>query len=217
MDMAGEYRIKAPRQTVWEGLNDPEILKQSIPGCEELTKTADDELEAKVRAKIGPVSAKFAGKVTLSNINAPESYTIAGEGRGGAAGFAKGSADVHLTEEGDETLLKYDAKADVGGKLAQIGSRLVQGSAKKMADDFFTRFSAIVSGEEITSKTNENAGSSPPHIEPASGNSQPTVSQPAMAASNSAAETSDFMDWGRNPLLWIAAIVVVGIILALIV
>ncbi|MEO1017531.1 MAG: carbon monoxide dehydrogenase subunit G, partial [Pseudomonadota bacterium] len=100
MDMAGEYRIKAPRQKVWEGLNDPEVLKEAIPGCEELNKIGDDELEAKVRAKIGPVNAKFAGKVTLSNINAPESYTISGEGRGGAAGFAKGGANVQLEEEG---------------------------------------------------------------------------------------------------------------------
>jgi uncharacterized protein len=144
MDMSGEYRIPAPRQRVWEALNDPEILKASIPGCEELNKLSDRDLEARVRAKVGPVSAAFNGKVTLSDLNPPASYRIAGEGKGGAAGFAKGGADVALTEDGAGTILRYNAKADVGGKLAQIGSRLVQGTARKMADDFFGRFSAIV-------------------------------------------------------------------------
>lgn len=149
MDMTGEYRIPAPRQRVWEALNDPAVLKASIPGCDSLEKVSDTELTAKVRAKVGPVSAAFAGKVTLGDLNPPESYTISGEGSGGVAGFAKGGANVHLTEDGaDATVLRYDAKADVGGKLAQIGSRLVQGTAKKMADDFFGRFSKIV-GEGV--------------------------------------------------------------------
>ena len=141
MDMTGEYRIPAPRQRVWEALNDPEILKAAIPGCEELTKVGDNELEARVRAKVGPVSATFTGKVTLSDLNPPESYKISGEGKGGAAGFAKGGAEVKLAEDGADTILRYSAKADVGGKLAQIGSRLIQGTAKKMADDFFGKFS----------------------------------------------------------------------------
>ncbi len=150
MDMTGEYRIPAPRQRVWEALNDPAILKQAIPGCETLDKVSDTELEATVRAKVGPVSARFQGKVTLGDLNPPESYTISGEGKGGAAGFAKGGATVRLTEEeGGITLLRYEAKADVGGKLAQIGSRLVQGTSKKMADDFFGRFSEIVGGAAI--------------------------------------------------------------------
>lgn len=144
MDMSGEYRIPAPRDKVWQALNDPEILKQAIPGCEELIKTSDTDLEAKVTAKVGPVKAKFGGKVRLENINAPESYSIVGEGKGGAAGFAKGGADVHLAEDGSDTILTYSAKAEVGGKLAQIGSRLVQGAAKKTADDFFGKFSQIV-------------------------------------------------------------------------
>ena len=147
MDMTGEYRIPASRDRVWAALNDPDVLKQAIPGCEELKRVSDDELEATVRAKIGPVSARFAGKVTLSDLNPPESYRISGEGKGGAAGFAKGGANVNLEDEGESTLLRYTAQAEVGGKLAQIGSRLVQGSAKKMADDFFGRFAAIVSGE----------------------------------------------------------------------
>ena len=144
MDMTGEYRIPAPRQRVWEALNDPEVLRQAIPGCEQLDKVSDTELTARVKAKVGPVSATFNGKVTLGDLNPPESYTISGEGSGGMAGFAKGGANVHLTDEGTDTLLRYDAKADVGGKLAQIGSRLIQGTAKKMADDFFGRFSRIV-------------------------------------------------------------------------
>jgi carbon monoxide dehydrogenase subunit G len=144
MDMTGEYRIPAPRQRVWEALNDPAILKAAIPGCEELNKVGDNELEARVKAKVGPVSATFTGKVTLNDLNPPESYRIAGEGKGGAAGYAKGGAEVNLAEDGADTILRYSAKADVGGKLAQIGSRLIQGTAKKMADDFFGKFSAIV-------------------------------------------------------------------------
>ncbi|MDX1710616.1 MAG: carbon monoxide dehydrogenase subunit G [Rhodovibrionaceae bacterium] len=144
MELKGEYRIKAPRQKVWDALNDPDVLRQSIPGCEELEQTADNEFTAKVKAKVGPVNSKFGGKVTLSDINAPESYKISGEGSGGAAGFAKGSADVHLAEEGDATVLTYNADAQVGGKLAQIGSRLVQGTARKMADQFFGNFAQQV-------------------------------------------------------------------------
>lgn len=144
MEMSGEYRIAAPREQVWAALNDPEVLKQAIPGCQELEKTSDTEFTAKVKAKVGPVSATFSGKVSLSDIKAPESYTIAGEGQGGAAGFAKGSAEVRLTEDGSDTVLNYDAKAQVGGKLAQIGSRLIGGTAQKIADQFFSGFSEIV-------------------------------------------------------------------------
>lgn len=141
MDMTGEYRIAASRERVWEGLNDPETLRASIPGCESLEKTGDNAFSAKVVAKVGPVKAKFGGDVTLSNINPPESYTISGEGKGGAAGFAKGGADVKLAEDGEGgTILTYSAKADVGGKLAQLGSRLIDGTSKKMADEFFTNF-----------------------------------------------------------------------------
>ena len=144
MDLTGEYRIPAPRAKVWEGLNDPAILKQCIDGCEELNKEGDNAFTAKVTAKVGPVKAKFSGKVTLENIDAPNGYTIRGEGQGGVAGFAKGSADVKLTEDGAETVLNYAARAEVGGKLASVGSRLVEGVAKKTADDFFGKFSRIV-------------------------------------------------------------------------
>jgi carbon monoxide dehydrogenase subunit G len=145
MDMTGERRIPAPRQRVWEGLNDPEILKQSIPGCETIEKVSDTEFTAKVTARVGPVKASFAGKVTLSDLDPPAGYTISGEGTGGVAGFAKGGAKVSLEEEGGETVLRYEVQAQVGGKLAQIGSRLIDGTARKMADDFFNRFAAAMS------------------------------------------------------------------------
>ncbi|MBC7280974.1 carbon monoxide dehydrogenase subunit G [Hoeflea sp.] len=145
MEMNGEERIAAPRQLVWEALNDPEVLRECIPGCQELEKTSDTELAAVVKVKIGPVSATFKGEVTLENINAPQSYTISGEGKGGIAGFAKGGADVKLVEDGAETVLTYDVKAQVGGKIAQLGSRLIDSSSKKLAGQFFTRFNEVVS------------------------------------------------------------------------
>lgn len=145
MEMHGEERIAAPRQMVWEALNDPDVLRACIPGCQSLEKASDTEMSAVVKIKIGPVSAKFSGEVTLENINAPESYTIVGEGKGGIAGFAKGGADVKLTEDGAETILNYDVKAQVGGKLAQLGSRLIDSTSKKLAGQFFTKFNEVVS------------------------------------------------------------------------
>jgi carbon monoxide dehydrogenase subunit G len=150
MEMTGERRIPAPRQLVWERLNDPETLKQCIPGCESVDKTSDTEFTAKVRAKVGPVSARFSGKVTLSDLDPPAGYTISGEGTGGVAGFAKGGAKVSLEEDGSETVMRYTVQAQVGGKLAQIGSRLVDGTARKLADDFFTRFVNEVSPAAAT-------------------------------------------------------------------
>ncbi len=144
MEMSGQHRIEAPRQAVWEALNDPEILKQAIPGCEEIEKTSDTEFNAKVKAKVGPVSAKFAGAVTLSDLDPPNGYTISGQGKGGAAGFAKGGAKVRLEEDGAATILHYEVQAQVGGKLAQIGARLIDSTAKKMAGDFFGKFSDVV-------------------------------------------------------------------------
>lgn len=144
MEMTGEHRIAAPRSVVWDGLNDPEVLRRSIPGCDSLEKTSPTEMTATVTAKVGPVKASFGGQVTLSNLNPPESYTISGEGKGGAAGFAKGGADVRLVEDGDGTILHYSVKANIGGKLAQLGARLIDGTARKMADDFFVRFATEV-------------------------------------------------------------------------
>jgi carbon monoxide dehydrogenase subunit G len=146
MQMTGEFRIAAPREAVWAALNDPEVLKQAIPGCQELEKVSDTELAAKVRAKVGPVSAAFTGNVTLSDLDPPRGYSISGEGKGGAAGFARGGAKVSLEEDGAATILRYEVEARVGGKLAQIGSRLIDSTAKKMADDFFSAFSEAVAG-----------------------------------------------------------------------
>ncbi|MGH6621450.1 MAG: SRPBCC family protein [Alphaproteobacteria bacterium] len=147
MDMTGEYRIPAPREAVWKALNDPDVLKQCIPGCEELEKKSDTEFAAKVTAKVGPVKAKFGGNVTMSDLDPPNGYTISGEGSGGAAGFAKGGAKVALADDGGATVLSYTVNATVGGKLAQIGSRLIDSTAKKMANDFFGKFAEIVGGD----------------------------------------------------------------------
>jgi uncharacterized protein len=146
MEMTGEFSIPAPRERVWQALNDPEILKQAIPGCQSIEKVSDTEFTAKVRAKVGPVSASFGGKVNLSDLDPPKAYTISGEGNGGVAGSAKGSARVRLDEDGGETtVLHYEVQAHVGGKLAQIGSRLIDATSRKMAEDFFGRFVAAVS------------------------------------------------------------------------
>lgn len=142
MDMTGEHRIAAPRDEVWRALNDADVLRECIPGCTELEKSSDTELSAIVVQKIGPVKAKFAGEVELTNINAPESYTIRGEGTGGVAGFAKGGADVTLTEDAGETILTYTVHATVGGKLARLGSRLIDSTARKLAAQFFENFQA---------------------------------------------------------------------------
>jgi uncharacterized protein len=145
MDMSGSQRIEAPREKVWEALNDPEILKQCIPGCQEIVKESPTDMTAKAVLKIGPVKASFAGKVTWSDLDPPNGYTIAGEGQGGVAGFAKGSAKVRLDPEGEgATVLSYDVKADVGGKIAQLGARLIDGTAKKLAAEFFEKFGRVV-------------------------------------------------------------------------
>ncbi len=144
MDMTGERRIPASRQLVWQALNDPEVLKSSIPGCESMEKLSDSELKATAAVKIGPIAARFTGKVNLLDLDPPNSYRIDGEGQGGVAGFAKGGAVVRLVDDGADTLLTYDVKAQVGGKIAQLGARLIDATAKQMADAFFNNFSAAV-------------------------------------------------------------------------
>lgn len=141
MEIKGEYQINSSREAVYSALNDPEMLKKCIPGCESLEKISDTELKAKVMAAIGPVRARFDTRLTLENLNPPESYTLAGESKAGMAGFGRGSADVRLEENDGGTLLTYNADFKVGGKLAQVGSRLVMGATKKTADDFFGTFS----------------------------------------------------------------------------
>ncbi len=144
MDMTGEERIAAGRAKVWAALNDPEVLKQCIPGCESLEKLSDTDMAAVVKLQIGPVRAAFQGKVKLSDLDPPNGYRISGEGQGGVAGYAKGGAVVRLIEDGTHTLLKYECKADVGGKLAQLGGRLIDSTARKLAGEFFQKFGALV-------------------------------------------------------------------------
>lgn len=156
MELTGTRVIKASRETVWEALNNPETLKASIPGCTALTGSPEEGFEATVTQKVGPVKATFKGVVALSNINAPESYTISGEGKGGAAGFAKGGADVSLATVDGGTELSYSVEAKVGGKIAQLGSRLIDGFARRLADQFFENFQIQIEGP-------------PPEVEPTEG------------------------------------------------
>ena len=144
MDMNGSQRIEASREKVYAALNDVDVLKQCIPGCESIEKTSDSEMNAKVTLRVGPVKASFTGKVILSDFDPPNGYKIAGEGTGGMAGFAKGSAAVKLEADGDATILHYTVKADVGGKLAQLGGRLIDATATKLAGEFFEKFGNIV-------------------------------------------------------------------------
>ncbi|MBT5456644.1 MAG: carbon monoxide dehydrogenase subunit G [Rhodospirillaceae bacterium] len=194
MEMSGEYKINASREKVWAGLNDPEVLKQSIPGCDEIEQTSDTSFTAKVTAKVGPVKAKFAGAVELTDIDAPNGYRISGEGKGGAAGFAKGGANVKLEEDGDGTLLKYEVDAQVGGKLAQLGARLIDGTAKKMASQFFENFAEVV--------TDGDTGEAEASAEAA----------PAAAASGPAAgQVTAMSQVGAGT--WISGLVVAAIVL----
>jgi len=156
VEQSGEYRIAAGLEEVWSGLNDPEVLARCIDGCQSMDKVSDEQFQASVKAKVGPVSATFAAELNLLNVNPPSSYTIQANVKGGAAGFGKGTADVSLTEDAGSTLLSYQVKASVGGKLAQIGSRLIDGTARKMADDFFAAFGEEVSGQ-VPQATGVNA------------------------------------------------------------
>ena len=144
MTMSGEYQLAVPREVVWEKLNDAETLKSCIPGCEQLDKVSDTEFQAVATTRIGPVKARFKGRVTLSDLDPPNGYKISGQGDGGVAGFAKGGATVTLVEKDGGTLLTYAVEAQIGGKLAQLGQRLINGAAKKVADEFFQNFAVAV-------------------------------------------------------------------------
>jgi len=146
MEIVGEQLIPRPQGVTWSSIIDPEVLKVCIPGCESMDKVGDNEYAMVMGAKVGPVSARFKSRITLADVDAPNSYTLIFEGQGGVAGFAKGEAHVRLSPEGDSTRLQYTAKATIGGKLAQVGSRLVDGVAKKLAESFFTKFNEHVSG-----------------------------------------------------------------------
>lgn len=198
MEMSGEYRIPAPREEVWDKLIDPEVLRACIPGCESLEKTADNQFDAVVTAKIGPVKAKFNGKVELTELDRPNGYKIQGEGKGGAAGFAKGGATVNLADEDGATRLTYEADAKVGGKLAQVGSRLVKSSAKKMADDFFDKFAEVAGGEAATPGEAEAA------------------EKEEAAAPEAAAPAPPERARGMSPMLWLAILIVAALALALV-
>jgi carbon monoxide dehydrogenase subunit G len=200
MDMTGEFRIPASREAVWKALNDPEILKRSIAGCEELEKTSDTEFAAKVTAKVGPVKARFAGKVTLSDLDPPNGYTITGEGQGGAAGFAKGGAKVRLEPDGGGTLLKYTVNAAIGGKLAQIGARLIDGAAHKMAEDFFASFAANVAGPAPVA---QSAGAAA------------VADTPPAAPSNATTIEAPKPSEGIRPWIWVGGLIIIAIILLL--
>ncbi|MCQ4161996.1 carbon monoxide dehydrogenase subunit G [Roseomonas sp. GC11] len=226
MEMTGERRIEAPRQTVWEGLNDPEVLRAAIPGCESVERTGEDSFQARVGLKIGPMAAKFSGKVQLSNIHAPAGYTITGEGNGGAMGFAKGGADVSLEEDGPQaTLLRYAVKAQVGGKMAQLGARLIDSTAKQMADQFFDRFAAAMTAAAaaatpVAAEAAPAAGA--PAAIPAMAEAAPAAPRPA-AALPAAAPISLFsllpselfglpvLFWGGSAV-WLAVLVLLFVL-----
>lgn len=194
MDMTGEYKIEAPREAVWRALNDAEILKQCIPGCETLEKTSDTEFTADVRAKVGPVSARFGGKVQLTDLDPPNGYKISGEGQGGVAGFAKGGAEVKLTPDGAGTLLSYTVNAQVGGKLAQIGARLIDATARKMADDFFAKFAELVTAGNAAAPAAEAAT---------------PAAAPAPPSAAAAAESKG----GLPPKIWVAGVIAAIVII----
>jgi carbon monoxide dehydrogenase subunit G len=203
MEMTGEFRVPAPRQLVWQALNDPEILKQCIPGCQELDKLSDTEFAGKVVAAVGPVRATFSGKVTLSDLDPPESYTISGEGSGGVAGFAKGGAKVNLAEDGGGTVLSYAVQAQVGGKLAQIGSRLIDGVARKMAGDFFRRFAELMAPEQPATAAIQ---AEPEALAPTAATVEPVIQQPPPTAP---ARTNVRLP----PALWITGLAAIVILM----
>jgi carbon monoxide dehydrogenase subunit G len=190
MRLAGEQRVSAPRQKVWEALNDPEILRQSIPGCQSLDKEAGDRLAAVAEVKIGPIGARFKGAVTLSDLDPPNGYTITGQGNGGIAGNAKGSAKVRLSDDAGGTLISYDVDAEVGGRMAQLGGPIIDATAKQLAGKFFARFGEIVGGgapAEPEAATAAAAVTAPVPVQPT------VVTAPASSGS---------------PIAWVLALVV---------
>jgi len=207
MEMKGEYRIPASREEVWAALNDAKVLAATIPGAESVEKTSDTSFAAVARTKVGPVSARFKGNVTLSNIDAPNGYTLTGEGNGGAAGFAKGSADVKLADDNGVTVLAYNVNAQIGGKLAQIGQRFIDSTASKLADEFFGNFSKALGGEKVKSveELEEEAdafGKSP--------------DQDAVAPTGVPRLPDSDLGQGYSPWIWGTALVVGVVILILI-
>jgi carbon monoxide dehydrogenase subunit G len=209
MDFSGRYLIPASPEIVWAALNDPDILKSCIPGCERMTKIDDTHFEPAVMLKIGPVKATFIGNVVLENLNPPHRATLRGEGQGGVAGFAKGEAEIVLAPEDGGTVLTYNAKANVGGKLAQIGQRLIDGAAKQIADDFFARFAGAIAAASAV-------GSAGPAGEVVLDSSAPSLEPPP--AENADAAAPDVRPGGREglaPEIWVVGLIAVIVILLL--
>ncbi len=204
MEFAGRYTIPAPPETVWEGLNDPNVVKACIPGCEQIEKTTPTDFLATARLKIGPVSATFKGKVSLSELDQPHRCVLSGEGQGGVAGFAKGSAEVLLEPDGAGTILTYRAKANVGGKLAQIGQRLIDGAAKQIADDFFDRFSKAVAAAPVSAAT-ETA-------EAVSATTE-AIAPPPRSVREQLQEAEDRRRNGLAPEIWVVGLIAIVAIL----
>ena len=230
MKMNGEFRVPTDRETVWRALNDPAVLKECLPGCQEIEKTSDTEMTATLVIKVGPVKATFKGGVTLSDLDPPNGYTLSGQGQGGTAGFASGEAKVKLVEEGGETVVQYDVDAKVGGKLAQIGSRLIDSTAKKLAKQFFDSLAEKLGGgeeAETVAEPDQQVEAAAP-AEPAP-QPDPAPAPPEPAASPAAAPSEDAPAPDAGPPLpraeqrkglptvaWAAAVVVVAVVLILV-
>ena len=225
MKMNGEFRVPTDRETVWRALNDPEVLKDCLPGCQEIEKTSDTEMTATLVIKVGPVKATFAGGVTLSDLDPPNGYTLSGQGQGGPAGFASGEARVRLVEDGGETVVHYECDAKVGGKLAQIGSRLIDSTSKKLARQFFDSFAEKLGGGE-DAETAEAAAPDPADAAPAQPDPPADPAAPsadaddALAAEAPSAEPPPLAPaasrMGLPTAVWAGAVVVVAVVLILV-
>ena len=198
MKMDGEFRVPRDREAVWQALNDPAVLKDCLPGCQEIEKTSDTEMTATLTIKVGPVKATFAGAVTFSDLDPPNGYTLAGQGQGGTAGFASGEARIRLLDDGGETIVQYDVDAKVGGKLAQIGSRLIDSTAKKLAKEFFDSLAERLGGAGKETGTEDRAGPDTTTAAPV----------PPLAPAGQRK--------GLPAVLWVSAVVVIAVILILV-